>query len=323
MLTGLTLSDLLASLGNQVGVVITLDPKTTVRIPLGIDVVEIYEPAAALIWTVKDDKLFDRLDALVSLNPKVQKTDEPNLKMRVLPDWSPILYITPALARVDNYLIISTSDKLVRAIVDTQTGKIPGLKSSPEFTRLSTGLPTHGNSVTYASKVFQATIAAIETKFSRRYEGTNSSVESIANKISSLSADISHYSVTVNADDGIQIVARTTQDINKSLGDFVALPAYCIAQKLVDEMKRNRDEVKIGKIKENLKKLDLAKEQIVSENELEEGQMLNRQDVEPFLPEWPKPILGEIYEVGVIGQPPYATAPVDLTGYPAGTHIKP
>ena len=145
MLTGLTLSDLLASLGNQVGVVITLDPKTTVRVPLGIDAVEIYEPAAALIWTVKDDKLFDRLDALFSLNPKVQKTDEPNLKMRVLPDWIPILYVTPTLARVDNYLIISTSDKLVRAIVDTQTGKIPGLKSSPEFTRLSTGLPTHGN----------------------------------------------------------------------------------------------------------------------------------------------------------------------------------
>jgi len=323
MLTGLTLSDLLASLGNQVGVVITLDPKTTVRVPLGIDAVEIYEPAAALIWTVKDDKLFDRLDALFSLNTKVQKTDEPNLKMRVLPDWSSILYVTPTLARVDNYLIISTSDKLVRAIVDTQTGKIPGLKSSPEFTRLSTRLPTHGNGVTYASKVFQATIAAIKTKFPRRYEDANFSVESIANKISSLSADVSHYSVTVNADDGIQIIARTTKDINKSLGDFVALPAYCIAQKLVDEMKRNRDEVKIGKIKENLKKLDSAKEQIVSENELEEGQMLNRQDVEPFLTEWPKPILGETYEVGVIGQPPYATAPVDLTGYPAGTHIEP
>ena len=101
------------------------------------------------------------------------------------------------------------------------------------------------------------------------------------------------------------------------------LPAYYVAGKLVDEVKQNRNKVKVSKIKENLKKLDSAKKQITSENELEEGQMLNRQDVEPFLAEWPKSILGETYEVGVVGQPPYATAPVDLTGYPAGAHIKP
>jgi hypothetical protein len=101
------------------------------------------------------------------------------------------------------------------------------------------------------------------------------------------------------------------------------LPTYFMAGKLVDEMRKNRGSDKLGQIRINLKKIESAKQRAVTENEIEEGQMVSRQDIEPFLTEWPRPVVGETYEVGTAGQPPYATAPVDLNGYPAGTHIEP
>lgn len=51
--------------------------------------------------------------------------------------------------------------------------------------------------------------------------------------------------------------------------------------------------------------------------------MLNRQDIEDYLPVWPVSVAGEIYEVGIVGQPPFATAPVNLGDYRAGSKIEP
>jgi hypothetical protein len=48
-----------------------------------------------------------------------------------------------------------------------------------------------------------------------------------------------------------------------------------------------------------------------------------RQDVEEYLASWPDSVVGETYEVGAVGQPPCATAPVNLGNYPAGLRIEP
>jgi hypothetical protein len=55
----------------------------------------------------------------------------------------------------------------------------------------------------------------------------------------------------------------------------------------------------------------------------EKGQMLTRQDVEEYMTEWPRTLVGETYEVGIVGEPPYATAPVDLGDRRAGSKIEP
>jgi hypothetical protein len=324
-LLGMNPDDLAASLGDQIGFIVTLDPKSSIQIPgRGQDAaVEIPEPAAALIWTVKDDKIFDRLDTWFSLNPQVQKIDEPDLKMRLLPGRAPAQYVSMALARSGDYLIIATSDKLVRAIVNTRAGKIPGVKSSPEFGQLSAGLPEQGNGVAYATKTFQNAATKIRAVVQPDNTAGNGSLSLVQKIISQLSADASRYSVTITGDEGIRVVGQSTKDLNESLGDFAALPTYFMAEKLVDEIRKNRGSDKVEQIRINLKKIESAKQRAVTENEIDEGQMVSRQDIEPFLTEWPSPVVGETYEVGTAGQPPYATAPVDLNGYPAGTHIEP
>jgi hypothetical protein len=91
----------------------------------------------------------------------------------------------------------------------------------------------------------------------------------------------------------------------------------------VDQLKNKRDAEKLAQIRAHLAAIQAAKEQAVTEGNLPEGQMLSRQDIEPFMAAWPVPVAGETYEIGVVGETPYAVAPVAIAEYPAGTRIEP
>jgi hypothetical protein len=321
--TGLSLDELLSSIDDQVGIIVTLNPKTTVMIPLGNEQYEMPEPAAALVWKVKNEKLFDRLDALFSMNPKVAKIDQPDLRMRVMEGVAEIPYLTPTLALHGNFLILSSSEKLLHRMADSESGKTQGIKSSADFNALAAGMPQKGNSVSYVGKRLQKTLGELQMKFNQLRETVNPLLETMSARFSGLAADAASYTVAGATDDGWFTTAKTTKDVNEVFGELLTVPAYYLAVAAVDEIKRARGNDKLAKIKQNLADLRAAKDEAVSEKNLQEGQMLNRQDVEEYIAEWPQPVIGETYDVGTVGRPPYATAPVDLGEYHAGSKIEP
>jgi hypothetical protein len=321
--TGLSLEDVLGSLGGQVGIIVTLEPTSMVRIPFGNEQYEMPEPAAALVWKVRNEKLFDRLDVLFGMNPKVQKIDEPDVRMRVLEGVEEMPYLTPTMARYGDYLIVSSSEKLVRGMIDADSGRTQGIRTSSEFIRLSAGMPEKGNGVAYIAKRLQKTLGELQLKLSQLREGGNPLLDAMSVKLSGTSADAATYVVAGTADDGWFTIGKATKDVNEMLGEFLTVPAYYFAIASVEEAKRARGNDKLAKIKQNLADLRAAKEEAISEKNLPEGQMLTRQDVEEYITEWPRSLVGETYEVGTVGAPPYATAPVDLGDYHAGSKIEP
>ncbi len=320
---GMALNDLLDSLGDRVGVIITLDPQLNVDIPFGNKVYRMPAPAAALVWKVTSEKLFDRLDALAKLNPKVQSTDEADLKMRVLKGMSELPYVSPTFAQTAGYLIFSTSEGLVRAMVDAQSAKTPGIKSSPDFARLAAGMPEKGNCVTYVSKAFQKTLADLQIRLSEVRESQSPLLEAITTKFARLSTDLASFGVGSVTEDGWLADGKATKDMNELFGEFASLPAYYFAVAAIEYAKEERRTSRLSKIKENLANLQAAKDEAITEKNFGTGQILTRQDVEEYLAAWPDSVVGETYEVGAVGQPPYATAPVDVGNYPAGTKIEP
>jgi hypothetical protein len=321
--TGLSLEDLLRSLGDQVGIIVTLNRKATVTIPLGTEQYEIPEPAGALFCKVRNEKLFDRLEALFTMNPKVEKINEPDLRMRVLRGVEEMPYLTPTMARHGDYLILSSSEELVRGVIDSESGKTQGITSSPDFNKLAAGLPEKGNSVAYVGKRLQKTLGELQLKLSQSREGGNPLLEAMSAKFSGLCADAATYTVSGATDDGWFTTGKTTKDLNDIVGEFFTLPAYYLAVAAVEEIKLDRANKKLTKIKQNLANLRAAKEEAVAEKNLQEGQMLSRQDIEEYVTEWPESVVGETYEVGTVGRAPYATAPVDLGDYRAGSKIEP
>ena len=152
--TGMTLDEFLASLGQEIDLVLTLDPTKTINVPVGDETTSIPLPRLALLIEVKDDKIFNRVDQLLGVVPSVIKTDEPGLKLRtstypVSPDYE----LRPSVARWDKYLVITSDDALLRDMMAVQKGG-PGFKASPLFAKLSPGLPGEGNGFTLQTKAF-------------------------------------------------------------------------------------------------------------------------------------------------------------------------
>ena len=321
--TGLSQEDSLGSLGDQVGLLVTLDPEVTVKIPFGNEQYEMPEPAVALVWTVKNEKLFDRLDALFTMNPKVQKIDQPDVRMRVLEGVEEMPYLTPTMARYGDHLILSSSANLVRGMIAAGSGKTQGVRASPEFTRLSAGMVEEGNAVAYVGKRLQKTLAELQMKIRQLREAGNPLLDAMSAKFAGLSANAAIYVVAGATGDGWFTSGKATRDVNEVLGEAFTIPAYYLAVTSVEETKRARENQRLFKIKHNLADLRAAKEEAISEKNLQEGQLLTRQDIEEYLKEWPSSLVGETYEPGIVGQPPYATVPIDLGDHQAGSKIEP
>src|ERR1043166_10188581 len=74
LVTGSKFDQLLASLGGEYGVILTLDDAKKVPIPLGGDqTLQIPEPGLVIVVKVKDNIIFDRIEKLLGENPQMSQ----------------------------------------------------------------------------------------------------------------------------------------------------------------------------------------------------------------------------------------------------------
>jgi len=232
--TGMELSEILASLGDQAGYIVTLDPASKVKIPIGGNEQEIAEPAAAVLWKVRDEKLFTMLEALAMLSQDVQKVDEDNLKLRVINIANSVPYLRPTLARFGDYMVFASNDKLVRALRDTKLGKVPGLKARADFAAISKGLPDRGSSLQYISKQFQSVYYTLQEKQLASSNPSELSPVSAAGlkALAAFMRDYESYSVLSRTDTGFISLVRGNKDLGDVVGQLVALPVYYLGDTL-------------------------------------------------------------------------------------------
>ena len=333
--TGMTVDELLGSLGDEAGFVITLNQDVKVTIPFPNGVVEIPEPAGAIFWTVRDDRLFDRLDEMFATNPTTQKEDRPDLKIRVIPGAAPVEYVRPTLAKIKNYLIISSNDKLVRNFAASLAGNAPTISTVAEFKDLAKDVGDSGNMAQYISKRFQQTYYEALWKYMLASGTTqDAGVLEWEKTLYDLLKDWAAYGVAVREPDGLYFVRKETKNINGFLGELLTGPAYILSGQEAGPQTASSNDVESTKkeavdpatlivIRLNLQKIADAKEKALKARHQRKTQPPIRAEVEKYLPGWVESVVGETYEIGVIGESPYATAPVDIADIPAGTKITP
>ncbi len=171
------LEELIASLGGQYGVLMTLDENKQVPIPMaglmggpqgappGIPpVINIPSPGLAIVIKVKDQTLKDELipmlgSALEEQGIVIEKQDADGVKLSVIdlpipPDVPEALrsLLSPTIFQNDNYLVFSTTTTLARQIIAVQQGKAEGLRGTTEFKKLSKGMDTRGNHFAFLSE---------------------------------------------------------------------------------------------------------------------------------------------------------------------------
>jgi hypothetical protein len=152
--SGVKWGEILASLDNEVGVVLLMDPKKTIRVPAGPMALEMPHPSGGIILRTKSDYVYKRIAELGGANgPKEEEIQGVKFLSQavsnpVVPDFA------PTIALVDPYLVIASSRELPLQLAATLRGKTPGLRVSEEFKLLSQDVPVEGSAFSFASKRF-------------------------------------------------------------------------------------------------------------------------------------------------------------------------
>jgi Protein of unknown function (DUF3352) len=164
--TGLKWDQVINSLGGEFGLVLTLNESKKISIPIGAQPLEIPDPALLLVAKVKDDTIFNRVDeALKSSGQSIFRTDEADLKMRTMALPLPLpIQLGPTIATSHGYLFIGSTDLVVKEALAVKAGKVPGLKSTPEFQRLAKDVPQEGNNFVFLSERFGNVIREVQAQ---------------------------------------------------------------------------------------------------------------------------------------------------------------
>jgi hypothetical protein len=160
---------LLASLGGEIGVVLTLDEARKISLPTGPGgQIELSAPGLLVAVKVKNDLLFDKISALLQANPKTVRSEEKGLKMCSMPLGLPLpIPLQPTVASSGDYFFFASTPDLVQTVQAVRKGKAPGLKSSAQFQSLTKYLPAEGNQFTYVSPAFAQTLRDVQAQAMR------------------------------------------------------------------------------------------------------------------------------------------------------------
>jgi hypothetical protein len=227
--TGLEWNKVLASLGGEYGFILTLDDtrKITLPLPAGDGPLEMPEPALMLVFKVKDDTVFNRIDeALAKTGQQVTRTDKPGLKMRTVLVPIPFVPLRPSVARSGDYLFIASTDALIQEALAVQAGQKPGLKASEEFRHLSKDIPLQGNAYTFASQRLGRTMQQLQQRamgmMNNKLQGPQSAW---LNSMLTNQSPAFCYSVSANTDEGWVVVGNGSQHPAKVFLAASAVPA--------------------------------------------------------------------------------------------------
>ena len=307
---------MLGSLGGEYGLVVTLDDSKQIPIPLGPQPLRVPEPGLMLVVKVKNATLFDRVEQLLAENPEAAsqlvKTDKDGLRMRTMPIPLPLpIALRPSIARVDDYLIMATTDALIEEAVAVKRGQKKGWKHSDEFKSLSEGVPAQGNQFVFLRPRFGQTVAQIQQQAFRLSPKLGPAQAEGLQKL--LGADNAAHTFTVasNTDEGWLGVGNGNQTYSQVLiGPALAAPAGLLAAIAIPNFVKARQTAQRNAIMNNLRMIQGAKEQWALENKKTDGTPVTEADIPPFLRGGRvENIRGEKYDLNSVGRSPAATLP--------------
>jgi len=309
--TGLDLDAVLHSLSGEYGVILTLDQHKMITIPLPGNSLEIPNPALCVLFKVNSDLIFDRVDQALNANPMIKpmvnKTEEPDLKIVTvnLPIPLPV-EVRPSLARMGDYLLLASSDSLVRQILAVKSGKTNGFKSTAEFKRLSQGVPSEGNNFSLTTGAIGATAVQLQEKAMAAQNMDPQALKTFQ-QLCQRGTNTGAYSVGVNGPEGWEGFANGSQSPMQLLVLPVAFMGGMLAAIAVPNFVKARDTAQHNSCISNLRLIDVAKQQWAVDNKKQNTDTPTWSDLKPYLgrngamPACPQ---GGTYTIGSVGEKP-------------------
>ena len=143
----------------------------------------------------------------------------------VMPDFE----LRPTVARFDKFLVIASDDGLVRDMIAVQKGGA-GFKSSPAYTRLSSGLPAQGNGFSVMTQAFMKVVHDFQKQAMASQKGGASPAQNeMLAKLLLSDTTADSYSVSAHVENGWLSVGKGPTGVGKVLAPLVLAPVAIAA----------------------------------------------------------------------------------------------
>lgn len=259
---GIALDQWLASLGDDMALVVTVDRQKTVQMPHPSGkTLELPVAAVAILLEVKDDTIFDAVAALLQAmggQMPVTHLDGADLHMRSLALPLPVPYdLSPTIARMGSYLILASNPGIVEDMNACRKDEAPRLSQDPEFQTYAKGFPREGTGFSFVSRRY--TEAINNFVFSAMTQEIDLMPGKIIALLQRLQKPQAAYAVTVNMPDALVSVSRTNVNLAQTMSvQAAAAPMGVMAGILMPAMARARTQARATVDLANLRNLSLG-----------------------------------------------------------------
>lgn len=264
---GMPLDDALKSLGGAIGFVLTLDPSTSIALPLEGRTESIPTPRLALVFQVNDDRIFNQIDKAMSANPGIIRVDELDLRMRTLPPQKPPQPAQPAAgteleprftaAQWTGYFALASDEKLIRDMIAAQKDGT-GFKATPEFAKLSAGLPEQGNGFQLVTRRFAETWNRLPDGIIKSHAGSMPQQQALVGGMLGLLKSGPAYSVSSHLDNGWLVVGKGSQSASQVLAPLLMVPLAVLGGVSTPVISKTRDTATATKSLSHAKQIGIA-----------------------------------------------------------------
>ena len=218
---GIDLKKLLDSLKGKIGYILTFDREKKLSIPIGKTPINIPEPGIAIVFSVKDDTIFNFIKTKLHLE---QKSEKKGIKKLIIPVPPIPIPVKPEIVQKDDILILASHTKVVDAMLSANE-KGNGLTSTEEFKKIATNIPNKGNGFRFVSPRLFQLIWKIQQKAIDTYKNVKTEDKIAFNFFKSFQKNWYFYGVLQNTEEGTIF----TFNHNSNIEYIVILPAIASA----------------------------------------------------------------------------------------------
>ena len=310
------LETLLNSLGDNVSVITDFHPEYKTSIPSKGKPLQIKTPRFALVFKTRDDKLFSVIYTLLQQSNMIinEESNEEYHSFGIRTPPNPFYPAFPAVGYHKNHLIVSTHSGLVKNMLDSAENG-DGLIKNSEYREMTRDFPEKGNGMIYFSRHgIKDYVEIFNELAANQITGDRWEISLESGELAS-NIEMGLASVRISEADGILIVAK--QSGIRPATNFAswAMAGGIIGAVMVPGFLRANQQSHLSSCRENLLKIDGAKEQWALEFNKARGAEVKLEELcgpDKYLYRTPVCPRGGEYIVGKIGEDPQCTCGAEM-----------